>query len=228
MSIHIMSSDKCDSFVYCWTDHRDNKFYFGYHKGNENDGYVCSSKLMMEQYKTRPQDFTREIIAKGFSQECHDLETAILQTIDAKHMKNVYNQTNGNWEYVFKGHTAESRNKISIANKGKRATPETIEKLSKSHKGVQAKEKHPMWGRKGIDNPNFGKHRSLDTIQKLSKAQTGKHFAEEVKKKMSETRTGKSHPRKKTTCPYCGLYGDSAGLTRYHFDNCKNKFKAVL
>lgn len=227
MSLHIMSSSG-EAFVYCWTDKRDNKFYFGYHKGKEDDGYVCSSKLMMEQYKHRSQDFVREIIAYGAKEECHDLETAILQTIDAKHMKNVYNQTNGDWEYVFKGHTEDSKNKIRESRMGKKATPETIEKLSESHKGIFAGEKHPMWGRKGIDNPNFGSHRTEETCKKLAVAQTGKRFTEEVKRQMSIERTGKPHPRKKSKCPHCGLYGDSAGLTRYHFDNCKNKFKAVL
>ena len=39
-----------EAFVYCWTDHKTNKIYIGSHKGDVNDGYVCSSKYMMEEY----------------------------------------------------------------------------------------------------------------------------------------------------------------------------------
>jgi hypothetical protein len=54
-----------EAFIYRWTDHKKNMFYVGSHKGPKDDGYVCSSKLMLEQYKERPKDFSRHIIAEG-------------------------------------------------------------------------------------------------------------------------------------------------------------------
>ena len=41
------------TFVYCWTDWATNKLYLGSHKGGVDDGYVCSSKHMLYEYKQR-------------------------------------------------------------------------------------------------------------------------------------------------------------------------------
>ena len=54
-----------NSFVYCWTDKKTNMLYVGSHKGSIDDGYICSSKPMMKEYKKRPQDFSRQIVAEG-------------------------------------------------------------------------------------------------------------------------------------------------------------------
>lgn len=59
-----------EAFVYCWTDHKTNMLYVGSHKGTTDDGYVCSSRHMMKEYKKRPSDFTRQIIAEG---SLHDI-----------------------------------------------------------------------------------------------------------------------------------------------------------
>ena len=53
------------AFLYKWTDHERNMFYVGAHKGHPDDGYVCSSKYMLEEYKERPEDFSREILLIG-------------------------------------------------------------------------------------------------------------------------------------------------------------------
>lgn len=72
-----------DSFLYCWTDHLSEMLYVGVHKGSEDDGYVCSSKYMLEEYNKRPEDFTRQIIAHGTYSDCLSLEMAILQSVNA-------------------------------------------------------------------------------------------------------------------------------------------------
>lgn len=68
-----------EAFVYCWTDHKTNMLYIGSHKGTENDGYVCSSKLMLEEYNKRPNDFTRQIIAYGIETDIRRLEGVLLR-----------------------------------------------------------------------------------------------------------------------------------------------------
>ena len=45
---------------------------------------------------------------------------------------------------------------------------------------------------------------------------------------MSEVRKGRPSPtrgiaRKKVTCPYCGKEGGEGLMSRWHFNNCKNK-----
>ena len=79
------------SFVYCWTDKITNKLYVGSHKGTTNDGYICSSKLMLDEYKKRPGDFSRQIIAEGSLKDIRKLESKILQAVNARLNEQFYN-----------------------------------------------------------------------------------------------------------------------------------------
>lgn len=81
-----------EAFVYCWTDLGTNKLYVGVHKGTPEDGYVCSSKLMLEEYTKRPNDFSRQIVAYGSFKEMYVLETAILKAAKADKDLGFYNQ----------------------------------------------------------------------------------------------------------------------------------------
>ena len=68
-----------EAFLYCWTDKQYNKLYVGVRKGSPNDGYICSSKIMLQEHKRRPKDFSREIIASGIYTDLLTLETLILK-----------------------------------------------------------------------------------------------------------------------------------------------------
>ncbi len=65
-------------FVYLWFDRYKRMFYLGSHVGSENDGYICSSKKMLNAYKKRPQDFRRRIIERIFDDNIKKLRTAEL------------------------------------------------------------------------------------------------------------------------------------------------------
>jgi hypothetical protein len=101
-----------DSFLYCWTDTATNMLYVGTHKGDVNDGYVCSGKLMLEQYKKRAHDFARQIIAKGSYGDMIKLETLILKSINAAKDSIFYNQHNGDGKFFNKGHTEKTKTKF--------------------------------------------------------------------------------------------------------------------
>lgn len=71
--------------------------------------------------------------------------------------------------------TEEHKKNLSVAHKGRLVwnkgktgvySKETLEKMSKIHKGKQM----------GIDNPFYKKHHSKETKLKMSKAKKGKHF----------------------------------------------------
>ena len=100
-----------EAFVYCWTDVKTNKLYIGSHKGTVNDGYVCSSKLMLQEYTKRPQDFTRQIVAEGND----DL---------------FYNQHNGFGTYL----NDEVKKKIGEKSRQVWSNKEFKEKMSKKQK----------------------------------------------------------------------------------------------
>ena len=108
-----------EAFVYCWTDTLTGKLYIGKHKGSENDGYVSSSKYLMEEYRKRPEDFTRTIIASGCDADMISLERAILKSTNAASNTSFYNMhnNNGSGTYATQWHTEETKKKLSLSAK---------------------------------------------------------------------------------------------------------------
>lgn len=53
---------KYDSFVYIWYNKVKKMFYIGKHLGSVNDGYICSSKMMLRDYRKNPDHFKRRIL----------------------------------------------------------------------------------------------------------------------------------------------------------------------
>jgi hypothetical protein len=51
-------------FVYIWYDCKHKRYYLGSHWGIEDDGYICSSTNMRNNYRNRPQDFKRRILTR--------------------------------------------------------------------------------------------------------------------------------------------------------------------
>jgi hypothetical protein len=113
--------NNCESFVYCWTDTKRNMLYVGKHKGDINDGYICSSKYFLSEYKKRPDDFVRTIIATGNDLDMISLETSILTSENARYLKEYYNMHNNNGlgSWTTKGHSDETKRKISKSNLGR-------------------------------------------------------------------------------------------------------------
>lgn len=135
-----------ESFVYCWTDHKRNKLYIGYHKGNPDDGYVCSSGRMLAAYKKRPESFTRQIIASGTAHDMMKFESLLLRTLKVKDDPGFYNLSENNPPPL--GNTKKGR---IPWNKGK--------------SGVQV-----AWnkGKIGEDHHNYGKKYDVKIRQRHS------------------------------------------------------------
>lgn len=54
-------------FVYIWYDRKHKRYYIGSHWGFEDDGYICSSRMMRQSYNRRPEDFKRRIIKRIYT-----------------------------------------------------------------------------------------------------------------------------------------------------------------
>jgi len=160
-------------FVYCWTDMKTEMLYVGSHKGSIDDGYICSSKYMLEEYKKRPEDFSRQIIADGEIEDIRKLEAKILKSANASLNEKFYNRHENDGFYFDgwkKGEmTEDHRAKLSAAKKGK--------KLSESH-------------RLALSNKNGrrGKTNSEEHKKALIESRIGSTHTEESKNKMTESR----------------------------------------
>lgn len=174
-----------EAFVYCWTDHRTNKLYVGVHKGTEDDGYVCSSKSMMREYKKRPTDFTRQIIAHGTDVDCRSLESAILKSVDAKMNESFYNMHNNDGNFYWKG----PRGPFSEEHKAKLADAKRGRKISEEHK----KKLHE--GRRKSKN-------SPEHAAAVIASRIGTKHTDEAKAKMSERKL--SNPKTRINASLAG------------------------
>jgi hypothetical protein len=154
-----------NSFVYCWSDNKTSKVYVGVHKGHEKDGYICSSKSMKTEYFDRPNDFTRQIIAKGSFEDCAQLEIKI-NTQLLKIPETCYNRCAGKAILMTDEIKLKIGKAVSISTKG-RTRPSYIGlAISKTKKGVPFTEQHKL----ALSLARKGKKDSAETIAKRLKS----------------------------------------------------------
>ncbi len=103
--------------------------------------------------------------------------------------------------------SAETRKKLSDANKGKIVPPEVRKKISESRKGeknhnygkslsTETKEKISQTKKlvyKKENHPNYGKNLSLETKENISKSNIGKIIPDKVREKISESTKGEKN-----------------------------------
>ena len=104
-----------EAFVYCWTNLDNGCKYIGYHKGSEDDGYICSSRSDRFWSDWEDCEFSRQIIAKGSIEDCVALELTLLGTVDLK--SDEYYNNNAGGGVVF---TDEIRTKLKLKRKGRK------------------------------------------------------------------------------------------------------------
>ncbi len=156
-----------EAFLYCWTDKATNKLYVGVHKGSHDDGYVCSSKYLLEEYRKRPTDFTRQIVADGEYTDLLKLETVILTSIDAAHDPLFYNRHNGDGQF-WQGPLAEITKQRLRKPKGKKRGPNSPERNRR------------------ISETMRGRVCSPEHKKAVSEAKKGKPFSETHKRALAE------------------------------------------
>ena len=119
-----------EAFLYQWIDKTTNKKYIGIHKGAVDDGYICSSKVMLEEYEKRPMDFQREILYLGSLDDMIMKETELLKKVDAASSSEYYNMHNGDGNFFNKGHSEKTKEKLKIARNKRTDLPRLGKPLS--------------------------------------------------------------------------------------------------
>lgn len=120
-------------FVYVWRDRKHNRYYVGRHWGTEEDGYVCSSRIMVQSYHKRPQDFKRRIVSRVYEKnQLIAEEQRWLDMIKPEECgKRYYNCTLKATTPSMRGrkHSEETKRKISETQKGRVLSEKTKERL---------------------------------------------------------------------------------------------------
>lgn len=190
-----------EGFVYCWTNTATNQLYIGVHKGTPDDGYVCSSKTMLEDYMQDRSVFSRQIIASGSYEDMRAFEETLLNAVDAKQDPQFYNKHNGNGDFYLKRHTEEGRGNMRKAH-------ETRTYYAKGHK----------FGPVQLANHKKGLREYWDNLTEEERKVEAER--RETPKKVASLAKRNNEAR---TCPHCGKQGKGFGMDRWHMNNCRHK-----
>ena len=111
----------------------------------------------------------------------------------------------------------ETRNKMSLSRKGRKMSPESIEKirLSINSNPDRFNKKHTEESKDKISKAHKGKKLSENHKQRLRKPKSKEH-----KQKMKGPRPDYRRPKEKIKCPKCDKLGAPNVMYRFHFDNC--------
>jgi hypothetical protein len=151
-----------EAFVYCRPDRATNKLYVGSHKGSIDDGYVCSSKHMLKEYRERPADFSRQIVAEGTYDEIRAFKSILLTTINAAGSCDFYNRYNDSTKFI----TTPGSIKKTAATKRLRGDNNPM--YGKTHT-EEVRQTHSL-RMNGERNPNWEREFPESTIKKMSEA----------------------------------------------------------
>ena len=140
------------------------------------------------------QHFTRAIEKYGWDNIDHIVLFDSLTEYEAKELEQYFIQwyDTANPQYGYNQ---------SLGGEGGNHSERTKQKMSDNHADVSGKN-NPMYGRTGIDNPNYGRQHSEKSKQKMSDNHAnvsgknnpmhGKHHSEESRQKSSKANAGKN------------------------------------
>lgn len=178
-----------NSFVYIWKNKITGKQYIGSHKGTIVDGYISTSKYFNEDYYKNPKNFDRIIISLCETYEiARKQEADFCLKINVKSNPMFYNRHNGDGDFINKGHTDESRAKLSKAKTGSKLSEATKQKISES--GRKLNRKITKEHRTIISETHKNKIVSIETREKMRRNNLGKKLSEDVKAKIRKSCQG--------------------------------------
>lgn len=199
--------------MYRWNNLTLNKFYIGWHKGAEDDGYICSSasEQFWKDYNNPSYEWQRDILFRGTMPECQKFESMLLDSFDIT-SDIIYNNRNN----LMFNLNDEVRAKLRVAAL-KRG--ENLE-----YRKLQAKRTKTHWEnnpeRRQIQSERAKQQVMTNEIkEKIRAARANQVITKESRLKAAATI--KNSPA--IVCPHCGASGRYLGsMKKKHFNNCKS------
>ena len=217
----------------------NDKIYIGVHRTKTfNDGYMGSGKIIKKAIKKYGiENFTKTILETFDSSELMYAREKEIVNDEFLARDNVYNLRRGGFggfDYVIL-----SGNHVSNTNRGKKLTEDHVDKIVSTRKkrmkeGLYTEAKLKWAENAKNNNPMY----KQEVKEKVRKSLTGLNKSEEHKKNISAAaratgcNKGRKYPNRKkrealetkiVECPHCKHTGGIYGMTRWHFDNCKQK-----
>ena len=201
-----------EAFTYIWHNTTIGKKYIGYHKGNEYDGYICSSKNdeFWSDWKNPNMIFEREITYRGDMKTAFEEEQFLLK--DLKENSHLFYNLARQSNFIFTEEVLQKmRNKDRSGERngfyGKTHTEESKLKSSKPGK------ENPMYGRSAITEQNLKWYTDgINTIYITEGTQPEGWILGRSNYKQSFEKE----------CPKCGIILKARGLG-IHKKYCKNE-----
>jgi hypothetical protein len=201
-----------EAFTYIWHNRTNGKKYVGYHKGKENDGYICSSKNsdFWSDWENPNMIFEREITYSGDMKNAFEQEQLLLT--DLKENSNLFYNLARQSNFIFTEEVLQKmRGKDRSGEKngfyGKKHTEETKQKSSKPGK------ENPMYGRSAVKEKNLKWYTDgINTIYVTEGTQPDGWVSGRSNHKQSCEKE----------CPHCGIKIKARGLG-LHKKYCKKR-----
>ena len=181
-------------------------FYIGIGKERQR-AYIKANRSVRWKNIVNKVNYEVDVLVDGCSwEDACNIEIGMIESygrldLGTGFLINLTSGGDGNSGRVL---TEEQRREISLRQKGKKLSPEHIQKLKDAQK---------------IFYSNLTEEESRKKC--ATYGMLGKKQTEEHKARISKANTGK--PRQRVTCPHCGKVGGVGPMTTHHFDNCKNK-----
>ena len=187
------------AFVYKWTHQPTLRWYIGSRTAqgcHPKDGYICSSRQVKPLIESAGSEWTRTIIATGTPKDMLELETLILETVDARLDPRSYNQHNGDGRFTTLGVEPHNKGKYIPRNKPAWNSGKKAPQISAAKKGRPAPNKGiPMSEEQRLKMVEIHNNRSEETCKKISAALKGKkQSAESSQKKSAKLKGRKQSP----------------------------------
>lgn len=237
-----IKKEECEfHLIYMTKNIINGKSYIGCHSTNDLlDEYYGSGKKLLEDIRLLGRKcFLTGIIEFCSPRDLHEREKYWIKFYDT--FNNGYNLNAGGGGTYGKKHSSDTLKKISDSLKNpsddvrkrmrdgqlkRKENPGLFKIWKEKFSEIDFNNKMEEYGKKmseSLMGKNLGKNLSEESKIKIGNSSRGRKFTEHQIEKIRIKSSRKGRKMKNVICQFCGKNGSGGNMSRYHFDNCKDK-----